>query len=91
MSKLTVVGLLLCVVGGVIFGFEVISSLVGQEHAWQSLCLYDVTNPDTLDWIDSVTWLGLDKGLDAVAVAPLYILLLVVGGICLLISGFVKT
>lgn len=90
MSKWSITGMLLCVAGLVMLGFQVISRLVGQADNWENLSLYDYVDAEKLAWIDDVTWLGMNNALDAIVEAPLYILLLVTGGICLLISGFVK-
>lgn len=90
MSKWSVTGILLCAAGLVMLGFEMISKVVGQEDEWESLSIYDVVDPEKLVWIDDMTWMGLNEALDALILAPMYILLLVVGGVCLLISGFVK-
>lgn len=90
MSRWSISGLLLCAAGLVMLGFQVISGVVGQADDWENLSIYDYVDAQHLAWIDDVTWLGMNNALDAIVEAPLYILLLVVGGVCLLISGFVK-
>lgn len=90
MSKWSISGLLFCLGGLLLVGFQGLSSLTGQEGGWQSLCLYDVVSPEKMEWIDKFTWLGIDRAADYIAAAPLFILLLVIGGILLIISGFIK-
>lgn len=90
MSKWSIMGLLLCGSGLLMLGFQVISRLVGQEDDWQSLSVYDLSDPEKLEWIEKLTWFGIDRAVDFVFSAPLYLLLLIVGGICLIISGFIK-
>jgi hypothetical protein len=43
-----------------------------------------------MTWIDQVTWFHINHALDYIASTPVYILLLVVGAVVLLISGFIK-
>lgn len=91
MFKMSVMGGIMIVAGLVIYGFQVIGSLVGSESEWNGLCLYDVIDPDKLEWIDRLTWLGVNQALDSIASAPLYIVLPIVGGIMLAMSGFRKS
>jgi hypothetical protein len=94
MSKWAISGLLLMVVGVVILGFQKISNLMGQEGSqegsYESLCLVDLFEPDFFNWIDGITFLGVNNFLDMIVLAPVYILLFCVGGILLIISGFLK-
>ena len=90
MSKWAIYGLVLMAIGGVIFGFQKIANLMGQSGSYESLCLVDLFEPGFFDWIDGVTFLGLNHLLDMLVLAPLYIMLLCVGGVLLIISGFFK-
>ncbi|MDX9785953.1 MAG: hypothetical protein RBT11_04220 [Desulfobacterales bacterium] len=90
MSKWSITGGLFCIAGLLLLGFQALSSLTGQEGQWKSLCLYDVVNPEHLEWIDKLSWLGMDRAADYIAASPLYVLLLIVGGILVIISGFIK-
>lgn len=91
MSKWSIVGGILCVAGLVLYGFQMLSSLMERAGEFDNLCIYDFIDPEKLAWIDKMTWLSLDRAADFLASAPLYIMLLIVGGIFLVISGFVKT
>ena len=90
MSKGALSGILLIVAGGVILVFQKISGLVGDGNEWEALCLVDLFDPSAFDWIDGMTFLGLNNLLDTIVLAPLYILLFCVGALLLLISGFRK-
>lgn len=78
------------VAGLVLFGFQWLSTLMERGDEFQNLCVYDFVDPEKLAWIDQMTWFGLGQAADYLASAPLYIMLLIVGGIFLVISGFVK-
>lgn len=91
MSKWAIIGLLCMVVGVVIVGFQKLSNLMGQGGSYESLCLVDLFSPEAFNWIDGVTFLGINNLLDMIVLAPIYILLFIVGGVLLIISGFLKT
>jgi hypothetical protein len=90
MSKWSIIGGLSCVAGLVLYGFQVLSSLMERGDEFNNLCIYDFVDSENLAWIDKLTWFGMDQAVDYLAAAPLYIMLLVIGGIFLAISGFVK-
>ena len=90
MSKGAISGILLIVIGGVMLVFQKISGLMGDEGEWDAICLVDLFDPSAFDWIDRITFLGINNLLDTIVLAPLYILLFCVGAILLIISGFKK-
>ena len=90
MSKGAICGILLIVAGGVILLFQKLSGLMGHGKEYEALCLVDLVDPGAFDWIDSVTFLGINNLLDTIVLAPLYILLFCVGAVLLIISGFKK-
>ncbi len=90
MSKLAVSGIISLVIGGVILLFQQLGNLMGTGGG-EALCLVDLFEPSNLDWIDSMTFLGLNNLLDTIVLTPLYILLFVVGAVLLIISGFIKS
>lgn len=89
MTKLSISGLLFVVVAGVLFLFRHISGLMGNLST-EPLCIVDMVDPESLNWIDGLTFLHLNNLLDTIVLAPLYILLFIVGAILLIISGFKK-
>ena len=90
MSKWAISGILCMVIGAVILGFQKIGNLMGQSASYESLCLVDLFEPEVFNWIDGVTFLGINNLLDMIVLAPIYILLFIVGGVLLIISGFIK-
>ncbi len=91
MNKWAISGLVLLVIGAVIFGFQKISNLMGQGGSYDSLCLVDLFEPEAFNWIDGLTFLSMNNLLDMIVLAPGYMLLVCVGGVLLLISGFLKS
>lgn len=91
MSKWAVSGIISIVIGGVILVFQLISGIMGESGSWTSLCLVDLFDPSSFNWIDHMTFLHINNLLDRIVIAPLYILLLCLGAVLLIISGFKKS
>ncbi len=91
MSKGAISGILLIVIGGVMLVFQKISGLMEDGGEWDAVCLVDLFEPSFFDWIDGMTFLGINNLLDTIVLAPLYILLFCVGAVLLIISGFKKS
>lgn len=89
MSKWAICGIIALVVGGVMLLFQELGGLMGTGSQ-ESLAIVDLVKPESLSWIDSMTFLGINNLLDTIVLAPLYILLLILGAIMLIISGFKK-
>lgn len=90
MTKLSISGLLFVVVAGVMFLFQHISGIMGEPGDYNAICIVDLVDPESLNWIDSLTFLHINDLLDMIVLAPLYLLLFIVGVILLIISGFKK-
>lgn len=88
MSKLTISGLLFVVVAGVMFLFQLISGIMGTPT--EPVAIVDLVSPESLNWIDGLTLWRINELLDTIVLAPLFILLLIVGVVILIISGFKK-
>ena len=89
MTKLSISGLLFIVVAGVMFLFQHISGLMG-DPVTEPVGIVDLVSPESLNWIDSLTFWRINDLLDTIVLAPLYILLMIVGVVILIISGFKK-
>jgi hypothetical protein len=89
MTKLSMAGLLFVVVAAVLFLFRQIAGLMGSAGN-EPLAIVDLVAPESLNWIDGLTWLRINDLLDTIVLAPLYILLFIVGVVILIISGFKK-
>lgn len=90
MSKGAICGILLIVAGGVLLVFQKISGLIGDGHGWDAICIVDLADPSAFNWIDKMTFLGINNLLDKIVMTPLYIILFCVGALFLIISGFKK-
>lgn len=89
MSKWAISGILAVVVAGVMLLFQKLGILMGNP-SHPPLAIVDLVKPESLNWIDSVTFWGINHLLDTIVLAPLYVLLFIVGAILLIISGFKK-
>jgi hypothetical protein len=89
MTKLSISGLLFIVVAGVMFLFRKISAIMGNP-ATEPLAIVDLVSPESLNWIDSLTFWRINDLLDMIVMAPLYVLLIIIGAVILIISGFRK-
>lgn len=89
MTKLSISGVLFIVVAGVMFLFRQISGLMGNPVA-EPIAIVDLVRPESLTWIDNLTFWRINDLLDMIVMAPLYILLIIIGVIILVISGFRK-
>ena len=89
MSKWAISGLVSVVVAAVMLLFRKIGGLMGNVGG-DPLAIVDMVDPESLNWIDSVTFLGINNLLDTIVLAPIYILLFIIGAILLIISGFKK-
>ena len=90
MNKYAFTGLLLCLAGGVIVGFQKLSMLMGREDDWKTLSIDQMLTEKHLEMIE-----GMDPGLlkdvvDFVVTWALWKELMVVGAALLVISGFMK-
>jgi len=90
MSKYYLIGGLLCIGGLLMIIFQAVSSMMTPgEIVWKSLSFVDVIDAAYLNWIDSVSWHGIQKSLKYIATMPLCILSLSVGVFSFMVGGFV--
>ena len=90
MNKYALIGFLLCLAGGVIIGFQKIGEMMEREDQWDTLSIDGMLTEEHLNAIQ-----GMDAGIlkdtvDFLITSPLWMELMVVGGVFLLISGFIK-
>lgn len=90
MNKYAFSGLLLCLAGGVIVGFQKLSILMGREDEWDTLSIDRFLTEEHLGMIEGMDTGLIKDALNLLVTSPLWVELMVVGGILLLISGFVK-
>ena len=94
MNKYSLIGFLLCLAGASIRGFQAISKLMEQEgrqeSSWETLSIDQMLMEEHLGAIEKMDPGIIKDALDFIITSPLWIELIVVGGVFLLISGFIK-
>ena len=91
MNKFTLIGLILVVVGGCILGFQAISSMMtAGDIKWKTLTLVGATSPEVLEWVNGISMQMVQGGLRYIVTMPLYLLTFALGGIMLIIGGFIS-
>ena len=93
MSKLTLLGLALCLGGLLMVGFQKLSTLMGTLStgtAQEATTIKKLVDPDNLSWINNISVDFVKNAADYLITMPLYILLLCLGVICLIATYFFK-
>ncbi len=93
MSKLTLLGLALCLGGLLTVGFRKLSTLMGTLSAGtakEAVTIKKLADPDALSWINNLPIDFLKNGADYIITMPLYLLLLSLGVICLASKYFFR-
>ena len=90
MSKFTITGLVACVLGALLLGFQALSIFMGTEGRtmWKSLALIDVAEKNYFNWINDIPWISVQTAINYVVNVPLYLLLFCFGILCFLINAF---
>ncbi len=96
MSKFTIAGLLSCLAGGLILGFQAISTLMepsassitNGKSAWKNLTLADSIGQEYFEWINTISLASIQNIADYIVNMPLFILLFCIGILCFLINAF---
>ena len=91
MSKLTILGVASWLIGGLLLGFQAISTLMqtGDEYVWESLSLVDILGKDSFKWIEGISYGSIQGAASYVSTMPLYLLLFALG-LLFFIINFVK-
>jgi hypothetical protein len=88
MNKFTLLGLICLVLGGLILGFQAISSMMtAGDITWKTLNLVEATGPETLQLVNRISIQLVQKGLRYLVTMPLYLLSFAVGVLMLIIGG----
>ena len=101
MKKINVAGTISLLSGAAMWGYVELGNFMGkssdlssyakQEDAHYHRSLYDSLPEGNFDWLDSITWEPLYDSLSYVANMPLWLLLIIVGGLLLVAGGiFIK-
>jgi hypothetical protein len=92
MSKLTIAGLVSWFIGGLLFGFQAIESLVrtGGDMDWKNMILMDVIGKSHFDWIAGMSEGIIQNFAQYIVTMPLYILLFCVGILFFILNSLVS-
>lgn len=93
MSKLTLLGLALCLSGLLTVGFQKLSTLMGtlsSGAAQEATTIKKLVDPDKLNWINNISVDFAKNAADYIITMPLYILLICLGVMCLAAKYFFK-
>jgi len=75
---------------GLILLFQAISSVMGNEEkmAFKSLTLVNVIGQEYFNWINSLSWVSIQKAVSYIVTMPLFVLLFFIGILFFLIHMF---
>jgi hypothetical protein len=101
MKKTNVAGMASLISGGVLWGYRTLSNFMGAsanlntynqyEDVETHITLYDSLPEGNFDWIDSIPWPKVQNAADYVVNMPLWLILVIIGGVLLIIGGlFIK-
>ena len=93
MSKLTLLGLALCLSGLLTVGFQKLSTLMGALSTGavkEAVTIKKIVDPDNLSWINNISVDFVKTTADYIITMPLYILLICLGVICLMAKSCFK-
>ena len=88
MSKFSIIGVLCCLGGCLILGFQAISSVMTPDSIWENLLLVDLFPPELIDVVDNMSEGVIYSATDYIITLPLYIILFSVGTVFLILSSF---
>lgn len=77
-----------CLGGGLLLGFQALSTVVGTKGAWKSLTLVDIAGEENFAWLGKSTLFGLAGIVESLVTMPLFILLFCIGGLFLILDYF---
>lgn len=90
MSKWSYLGGLCWLASGVLLLFQLIGNMVKENYDWKMLSISEVVESKYLAWIDKISMDLAQQAVQYIVTMPLYLLLLVLGGIFFLFSIFYK-
>ncbi len=93
MSKLTLLGLALCLGGLLTVGFQKLSTLMGTLSTGavqEATTIKKLVDLDHLNWINNISVGFVKTAADYIITMPLYILLICLGVICLMAKSCFK-
>ena len=87
--------------GGILWGYRSLTNFMGASANLQTynknaniedhITLYESLPEGNFDWVDSITWPKVYTAVDYVVNMPLWLILVIIGGVLLIIGGlFIK-
>ncbi len=90
MSKWVYLGGLCWVISGVLVLFQFIGHTMREDYDWKMMSISDVVDYEYLSWIEKIDIAQVQTAIQSIVDFPLYLLLLILGGIFFLLSIFHK-
>ena len=88
MTKTSMAGLIILLAGGLVYGFKMLSRLMGQAQTRAHITFMEALGgPDNFDWIDSLPAGFLQKWADAFVHLPLFLILVALGAVIMILNG----
>jgi len=88
MTKYAFIGILSCLGGGLLIGFQVLSSTMGSQGVWQSVSLVDIVGKQYFEWMGTSSFGGVERMVEYIATMPLFVLLFCIGGLFFVLEYF---
>jgi hypothetical protein len=88
MTKYTLIGVLSCVAGVLLIGFQMLSSVMGSKAVWQNLSLVDVVGQQYFEWMGNSSFGGAERIAEYMVTMPLFVLLFCIGGLFFVLDYF---
>ena len=88
MTKYTLMGVLSCVGGGLLIGFQAVSSAMGSKAVWKSLSLVDIVGEQYFEWMGNASFGGIERIAEYIVTMPLFVLLFCIGGLFFVLDYF---
>jgi hypothetical protein len=95
MSKLNIAGIISCVAGVVVFGFQAVGTLMDpsatnlkkQTLTLKKITIVGLAGKNNLEWIDKISYESIQSLLNSAVHMPLYQLLIGIGVLCLILGA----
>jgi len=88
MNKLTLLGIGLLIISGLLVGFQAISSMMtAGKIVWKELTVMQVIGTDRFDWVDGLSMAMIKDSILYVIHLPLYIVLAALGLVIMILGG----
>jgi len=90
MSKTNLLGAIFALGAALVILFQSISSMMTEgEIVWENWTILDFVDAEHLNWIDKISYSFVQNALTRLTETPIFIILLVLGILCL-ITGFLS-